>query len=182
MRIKGIAELLESKVIGDTDFKVNRIAEIKDARKGDLVFFFKEKKISELAGLENLAAIVPEIVRECFTRSWIKVKGVKRSMVKILKSFFSSSVQIPDKYLTESENLSHVVVAGQVRISDHIKVGKKAKIAVKSGVIRNIEENESVLGYPADKKISVMKNEVYLRRLPEIFKRFKDFERSKCSI
>lgn len=334
MRIKEIAELLESKVIGDTDFEVNRISEIKDARKGDLVFFFKEKKINELAGLENLAAIVPENVQECLARSWIKVKDVKGSMMKILKSFYPPSVHIPEKYLTKSQNFSHVemgnnvqigknvfignncslgdgvnifpfsyignnvkigdngivyphvvvldgtrigrnvkiytgavigsegfgyhrvgdrfesiphiggvvvgnnvdigvltmidrgtigdtvigdgtkidnsvhiahnvkigknvivmaqtgiagscelednvVVAGQVGISDHIKVGKNAKIAAKSGVIRNIEENESVFGYPADKKISVMKNEVYLRRLPEIFKRVKDFERSK---
>ena len=179
MRIKEIAELLESKVIGDTDFEVNRISEIKDARKGDLVFFFKEKKINELAGLENLAAIVPENVQECFARSWIKVRDVKGSMMKILKSFYPPSVHIPEKYLTESEKFPNVVVAGQVGISDHIKVGKNAKIAAKSGVIRNIEENESVFGYPADKKISVMKNEVYLRRLPEIFKRVKDFERSK---
>jgi UDP-3-O-[3-hydroxymyristoyl] glucosamine N-acyltransferase len=334
VRIKQIAELLESEVIGDPDFEINSISEIKDARKGDLVFFFKEKKINEVEGLENLAAVVPESVKECFARSWIKVKDVKGSMVKILKSFYPPSVQITREYLTKSEDFTHVkmgknveiggnvfignncilgngvnifpfsyignnveigdngiiyphvvvldgttigrdvkiytgavigsegfgyrqvgdrfeaiphigrvvvgdnvdigaltmidrgtigdtvigdgtkidnsvhiahnvkigknvivmaqtgvagscelednvVVAGQVGISDHIKIGKNAKIAAKSGVIRNIEEKECVFGYPADNKISVMRSQVYLRKLPEIFKKVKDFERSK---
>jgi UDP-3-O-[3-hydroxymyristoyl] glucosamine N-acyltransferase len=334
VRIKEIAELLESEVIGDPDFEINRLSEIKDARKGDLVFFFKEKKINEAEGLEDLAAVVPGSVKECSAKSWVKVKDVKASMVKILKSFYPPSVQIPEKYLAKAEDFSHVkmgenvkigknvfigndctlgngvnippfsyigsnveigdngiiyphsvilnatkigrnvkiyagavigsegfgyyrigdrleaiphigrvvigdnvdigaltmidrgtigdtvigdgtkidnsvhiahnvkigknviiaaqtgiagscelgdnvVVAGQVGISDHIKIGKNAKIAAKSGVIRNVGEGESVFGYPADKKVSVMRNEVYLRKLPELFKKVKDFESPK---
>jgi len=334
VRIKDIAELLESEIIGDTDFEINRVSEIKDAREGDLVFLFKPKKIKETKGLEHLAAIVPENVQECSAKSWIRVRNVKASMIKILKRFYPSSIQIPKNRLTEVGDFSHVkmggdveigqnvflgsscvlgdgvkifpfsyignnveigdngiiyphsvildgtkigrevkiytgavigsegfgyyrvgdefesiphiggvvigdkveigaltmidrgtigdtvigegtkidnsvhiahnvkvgknviilaqtgiagscevednaVIAGQVGISDHIKIGKNAMIAAKSGVIGNVKENESVFGYPADKRIRFMRNEICFRRLPDLFKRVEALERSK---
>lgn len=334
MKIREIAELLESEVNGDPDFEVKRISEIQDAQKGDLVFFFKEKKIDEAKGLKNLAAVVPESVKECSAKSWIKVKDVKTSLVKILKRFYPASIRIPQKYLMKAEDFSHVkvgkdvkigenvfigdncvlgdgvnvfqssyignnveigynciiyphsvildgtkigrdvkiypgavigsegfgyqrikgeleaiphignviigdrveigaltmidrgtigntiigdgtkidnsvhiahnvkigknviilaqvgiagsckvgdnvIIAGQVGIADHIKIGKNAIIAAKSGVIRDVKEGESVFGYPADKRLSVLKNEIYTRRLPELFKMVKALEKSK---
>ena len=64
-------------------------------------------------------------------------------------------------------------------ISDHIKVGHGAKIAAKAGVIQDVGEGEVVFGYPADKKISVFRNTIYCRRLPELFKRVKTLEKNK---
>ncbi len=334
MKIKDIAGLLESEVIGDPDFEVNRLSEIKDARKGDLIFLFKEKRIKETECLKNLAAVVPNSVRECSARSWIKVEDVKASMVKILKSFYPPSVQITSKYLTKVKDFSHVkrgknveigknvvvgngcvfgdevkifpfsyignnveignngviyphtvildgtkigkevkiytgavigsdgfgyhlveseleaiphigrviigdkvevgaltmidrgtigdtvigdgtkidnsvhiahnvkigmnviimaqtgiagsckvednvIIAGQVGIADHIKIGKDVKIAAKSGIIGNVREGESVFGYPAGKRMRVLRNEVYLRKLPELFKRVEILEKPK---
>ena len=42
-----------------------------------------------------------------------------------------------------------VVLAGQVGLADHVKVGSKAQVAAKSGVMRNIEPEQVVMGYPA---------------------------------
>lgn len=43
----------------------------------------------------------------------------------------------------------YVMMGGQVGISDHLHIGKGAKIAAKSGVIRDIAAGETVAGYPA---------------------------------
>lgn len=334
MKIKEIAGLLDSEVIGDPDFEVKGVSVIQDARKGDLVFFFKKKKIKEAQGLKNLAAIVPEDVKKCSAVSWIKAKDVKASMIEVLKYFYSPAVQIPDNYLRNSDDFTHVqmgkdvkigenvfigkdcflgdgvsvfpscyignnvkvgdksmiyphsvildgteigseviiypgvvigssgfgyhrikselkaiphigkviignkveigalsmidrgtigntiigdgtkidnsvhiahnvkigrnviilaqvgiagscelednvVIAGQVGIADHVKIGKNAIVAAKSGVARDVQEGESVFGYPADKRLSVMKNEIYTRKLPELFKRVKKLEESR---
>ena len=73
----------------------------------------------------------------------------------------------------------NVIISGQVGISDHIDVGDGAKIAAKSGVIRNIKKDEVVFGYPADRKFEVMRNVVYSKRLPELFKRVETLEKDK---
>ena len=43
----------------------------------------------------------------------------------------------------------YVMMGGQVGIADHLKIGKGAKIAAKSGVSRDIPAGETVAGYPA---------------------------------
>jgi UDP-3-O-[3-hydroxymyristoyl] glucosamine N-acyltransferase len=41
------------------------------------------------------------------------------------------------------------MVGGAVSISDHVTVGNGAKIAGKSGVMRDVAPGETVAGYPA---------------------------------
>ncbi|MEA1912671.1 MAG: UDP-3-O-(3-hydroxymyristoyl)glucosamine N-acyltransferase [candidate division WOR-3 bacterium] len=71
------------------------------------------------------------------------------------------------------------VIAGQAGIADHVDIGKGAKVAAKSGVMRDVHDGEVVFGYPADKRISVIRNEAYFRKLPELFKRVKGLEESR---
>lgn len=334
MKIKEIAEFLDGEINGDPDLDINKVAEIGDAREGDLVFLFDEKKINELEGLEELAVIVPETMNECPARSWIRVKDVKAAMIKVLNYFYLKPQKIPEGYLADRKDYEHVkmgsdvkigknvfigkncvlennilvfpftyigdnvkigdnsviypnsvifygteigkkvviypgavigsdgfgyhqidgkfehvpqvgkvvigdrveigalsmidrgtigdtvvgegtkidnsvhiahnvrigknviilaqvgiagsceieddsIIAGQVGISDHVKIGKGAKVAAKSGVDRDVEDGEVVFGYPADKRMRVMRNEIYFRRLPELFKRVEALEKSK---
>ena len=43
----------------------------------------------------------------------------------------------------------YVMVGGAVSISDHLTIGNGAKIAGKSGVMRDVAAGETVAGYPA---------------------------------
>jgi UDP-3-O-[3-hydroxymyristoyl] glucosamine N-acyltransferase len=124
VKIKKIAELLESKVEGDPDFEVKRVSEIKDARKGALIFLFNEKKVSEAKKLKDFAAVIPDSVRECSARSRIRVRDVKASMIKTLKYFYTNPVQIPESYLFALENLSHVKMGKDVRIGKNVFIGE----------------------------------------------------------
>ena len=44
---------------------------------------------------------------------------------------------------------NHVVIGGQAGISGHLKIGNNVNIGGKSGVVKNIEDNQTVMGYPA---------------------------------
>ena len=41
------------------------------------------------------------------------------------------------------------MIGGQAGISGHIRVGNKVQIGGGSGVIKDIEDNSKVMGYPA---------------------------------
>lgn len=73
----------------------------------------------------------------------------------------------------------NAVIAGQAGIADHVNIGNGSTVAAKSGVMRDVKDGEVVFGYPADSRASVMRNEAYFRRLPELFKRVKTLEESK---
>jgi UDP-3-O-[3-hydroxymyristoyl] glucosamine N-acyltransferase len=124
VKIKKIAELLGSKVEGDPDFEVIRVSEIKDTGKGDLVFLFSEKKVDEVEKFKDFAAIVPDSVRKCSARAWIRVRDVKASMIKTLRYFYNKPMQIPENYLITLENLSHVKMGKDVRIGKNVFIGK----------------------------------------------------------
>ncbi len=73
----------------------------------------------------------------------------------------------------------NAVIAGQAGIADHTNIGNGSTVAAKSGVMRDVKDGEVVFGYPADRRITVMRNEAYVRRLSELFKRVKALEESK---
>jgi UDP-3-O-[3-hydroxymyristoyl] glucosamine N-acyltransferase len=154
VKIKEIAELLESEVNGDPDFEVNRLSEIKDARKGNLVFFFQEKRIKEARGLKDLAAIVPLSVKKCSARSWIKVEDVKASLIKILKYFYPASVQIPEDRLVKAENFEHIEMGKNVKIGENVSIGNNCilgngvNIFPSSYIGNNVEIGDNSMIYP----------------------------------
>lgn len=57
----------------------------------------------------------------------------------------------------------NVMIGGQVGISGHVKIGNNVKIAAKSGVMKNIDDNSSVGGYPAENLISWHRRTLLLR-------------------
>ena len=54
---------------------------------------------------------------------------------------------------------NNVVIGGQAGISGHIKIGNNVNIGGKSGVVKNIEDNQTVMGYPATSLKKFLKNQ-----------------------
>ena len=44
---------------------------------------------------------------------------------------------------------NNVIIGGQAGISGHLIIGNNVKIGGKSGVVKNLKDNETVMGYPA---------------------------------
>ena len=53
---------------------------------------------------------------------------------------------------------NNVLTGGQTGIAGHISIGINVQIAAKSGVINSIDDNETVMGYPAIKKYNFIKS------------------------
>lgn len=61
-------------------------------------------------------------------------------------------------------------VGGQCGFAGHIKVGNNNEFGAQSGVPNNVGDNNRLIGYPAIDALSFAKNQVYIRRLSQLFK------------
>ena len=59
-----------------------------------------------------------------------------------------------------------VVMGGQVGVVEHTNIGN-GRIGAQSGVLRNVEENETVLGTPAEPAMKMKRMYAALRNLPK---------------
>ena len=59
------------------------------------------------------------------------------------------------------------MIGGQVGVVEHTNIGDGARIGAQSGVIRNVEENETVLGTPAEPAMKMKRMYAALRSLPK---------------
>ena len=60
---------------------------------------------------------------------------------------------------------NRVIIGGQVGISGHLKIGDDVKIAAKSGIMKNITNNSSVGGYPAENILDWHRTTIINRKL-----------------
>lgn len=57
------------------------------------------------------------------------------------------------------------IMGGQVGISGHLKIGKNVKIAAKSGIMKDINDNETIGGYPGYKIRDWHKTTLFLKKI-----------------
>jgi UDP-3-O-[3-hydroxymyristoyl] glucosamine N-acyltransferase len=68
-------------------------------------------------------------------------------------------------------------IAGQVGFVGHITIGDGVMIGAQSGIPNSIPSNEVRSGYPAIPHKEWLKQNAYLKRLPELFQKLKELER-----
>jgi UDP-3-O-[3-hydroxymyristoyl] glucosamine N-acyltransferase len=71
-----------------------------------------------------------------------------------------------------------VILAGQVGLVGHIELGDGVQVGAKSGVNKDIPAGRSFFGYPAREIMRAKRIEACLAKLPELFRRVKDIEKS----
>lgn len=60
---------------------------------------------------------------------------------------------------------NNVIIGGQVGISGHLKIGNNVKIAAKTGVMKDIDENSVIAGYPSENILDWHRNTINLKKL-----------------
>ena len=60
---------------------------------------------------------------------------------------------------------NNVIIGGQTGISGHLIIGNNVKIGGKSGVVKNIKDNETVMGYPAKPFREFVKENKWIKKL-----------------
>lgn len=69
---------------------------------------------------------------------------------------------------------SHNMVGGQCGFAGHIHVGNRNEFGAQSGIPNNVGDGNRLIGYPAVDAIKFARTQVYLNRLPELFKKQKN--------
>ena len=72
---------------------------------------------------------------------------------------------------------SNCFVAGQVGIADHIVVGDRVKIGSKSGIDKNVGDDEIRFGYPALPGIQYHRSFAVFRQLPDMAQKLREIEK-----
>ena len=70
----------------------------------------------------------------------------------------------------------YVVLAGQVGVAGHLKIGKGAQIGAQSGLNANIEPGMVLRGTPALPYMLAQKADVLKKKIPDLFKRVSKLE------
>ena len=65
---------------------------------------------------------------------------------------------------------NNCMIGGQVGISGHLKIGNRVKIQAKSGILKNIDSDSSVMGYPAFNYRDYNRSYVHFKNFPSIMK------------
>jgi len=69
-------------------------------------------------------------------------------------------------------------LAGQVGIADHVTIGDRVKIGSKSGLDKDVPDDEIRFGYPALPGMQYHRSSAVFKRLPELDKRVRDLEKA----
>jgi len=72
---------------------------------------------------------------------------------------------------------SWCMVGGQCGISGHITLGNKVNLAAKTGVIGNLEDGSTMMGYPAIGYRNFLRSSLIYKDLPEISKTIRNLEK-----
>jgi UDP-3-O-[3-hydroxymyristoyl] glucosamine N-acyltransferase len=70
-----------------------------------------------------------------------------------------------------------VILAGQVGIAGHLKIGNQVTVAAKSGVMHNIPDGEKWLGIPAQPDKQTKRQLIAIQHLPDLLKRVAELEK-----
>jgi len=70
-----------------------------------------------------------------------------------------------------------VILAGQVGLAGHMKVGDRAQIGAQSGAMGTVPAGATYLGTPAMPQRDFLKQQAVLRKVPELYKEFRDFQK-----
>jgi len=70
----------------------------------------------------------------------------------------------------------YCVIASQSGIAGHLKLGNQATVGAKSGVMRDIPDNETVLGIPASPHKQTKRQWIALQQLPDVIRKMRKLE------
>ena len=123
MKIKQIAELLQSEFVGDGEIKISRVASLETAKANEISFIEKAETFTS----SNAACLlVPENFDAELPCSFIKVKNPKLALAKIAEILYKS----PSKSGIESTaNIHETTKIGEgVFVGAFVSIGENSKI------------------------------------------------------
>ncbi len=146
-----IAALVNGKIFGDSNVKINNAAKIEEARTGDLTFLYSPS-YEKFFSTTKASAI---LVKNGFDRSrndiiYIEVDAPERAFTAVLMKYFSPTFSLDGIAASASIHESAVIGNGtaigeNVVISPNCKIGNNVRIFHNSVILDNVEIGDDVL-------------------------------------
>jgi UDP-3-O-[3-hydroxymyristoyl] glucosamine N-acyltransferase len=76
-----------------------------------------------------------------------------------------------------SSSGDYVVMAGQVGVPDHVRIGHRAILGAKSGIMRDVPDDSTVIGIPATPERDQMAKQAAFAKLPEMRRQLRSLTR-----
>lgn len=77
---------------------------------------------------------------------------------------------------------NYCVIASQTGVAGHLKIGHQVTVGGKSGVTKDVEDKQTVLGYPAVPDKQAKRQWIALQQLPELLGRMRDLEKQVAEL
>ena len=126
----------------------------------------EERKAGTIELLMTLPLTTTQAVLGKFFAAWIFI------FIALILIF---PIWITVNYLGQPDN--GVILAGQVGVSNKVKVGDKVIASSKTGIISNIEAGKVVSGFPAIPNKLWLRCSANFKKLPEIAKAIRQLDR-----
>ena len=151
IKLSEIAKLINGKIIGNPDLRINSLARIDDAGKEDLTFLYLPA-FEKFLSTTNAAAI---IVKKDFNKirndiTYIEVDAPEKAFAAVLLKFFAPVFELNgiDKsaFIHETTSLGENVAIGRnVVIGTNCKLGNNVKVFHNSVILNNVEIGDDTL-------------------------------------
>jgi len=129
MTLKEIARLVEGRVEGKSDIRITRIAQLDEAKDGDMTFFGNPKYSEDLAKSSASAVIIGEGVPAGRAKaSLLRVKNVYWALARAMKSLMGTG-ELPLSGIHKTSIIGEKVELGKnVAVGAYVVIGDGASI------------------------------------------------------
>jgi len=153
IKIKEIAELVNGKILGNSELELSQLSNIQDAKKGDLTFLYLPKYNHYLNTTKAAAILVnKDIKRTNSNLTYIIVDKPNIAFQQIVLHFFNPEFKLEGIHssavITEVKLHNSVSVGANVYIGENSSIGKDSKIYHNSVILDNCKIGNNVLIFP----------------------------------
>jgi len=149
-----ISDLVNGKIIGNTNIKISNLSNIQDAKIGDLTFLYMPLYHEFLKTTNASAVLIPaEFEKSNKNITYIEVEKPDLAFQKIINTFFQPTFNLigVDKsaFVSENANVHATAALGKnVVVSNNSKIGVNSKIYHNTVIMDNCEIGNNVLIFP----------------------------------
>ncbi|BDU50316.1 UDP-3-O-(3-hydroxymyristoyl)glucosamine N-acyltransferase [Haliovirga abyssi] len=149
--VEEIAKLIDGKIIGDKNFKVEGLAPFYESKENKITFALDEKFLKNLNKTLSKAIIIPEGIITEFDNNKIYIlvdKSPKEKLMKILKFFKKEQKEI-EKNIEEDLNIYvNVKISPNCYIGHNVKIGENSIIYPNVTILEGVTIGKNSIIYP----------------------------------
>jgi UDP-3-O-[3-hydroxymyristoyl] glucosamine N-acyltransferase len=163
IKVKEIAELINGKIIGNSELEISKLSNIQDAEYGDLTFLYLPKYNHYLVTTKASAILVNKDTEQSNPDlTYIIVDKPNIAFQKIIINYFNPKFQLkgihPSSVIDDSVKLENSVSVGaNVFIGANSTIGNNSIIYHNSVILENCKIGENVLIFP---NVTIRENSV----------------------